>query len=314
MKGEEFMMKVRIAPLLHPFIRLAIMTGLTVYIAYLLGTGQILLFIAPQLVKYVALAAICMALFVVAQLYALARAFKRPLPACACGRLDGHSHEDGHGHEPTGGPLKNGLVYGLFILPLLLGVLLPNEAFAGSLAHNKGMNLGVFGGGGIPADLAQLSTAEDPDLKALFRSETSNRDYAKLGMLLYKQDRIVMEDEWFIEKLQAMNTFVDNFQGKSIQIKGFVYREEGMPANQFIIGRMAMTHCIADISPYGIIVEADDAANYANDTWITMTGTIAKTSFHERNVIEIRIQSTEPASAPSIPYVYPDWDFAKKLK
>ncbi|NBD25688.1 TIGR03943 family putative permease subunit [Paenibacillus glycinis] len=306
----------RLAPLLHHAVRLTILFGLTAYIAYLSLTGQILLFIAPQLVKYVDLAAICMALFMIGQLYLLVRSFREPVPSCACGAADGHSHGDdhGHSHEPTGGPVKNGLVYGLFLLPVLLGLLMPNEAFAGSLAHNKGMNLGVFTGGGMPADLARLDGGEDPDLKTLFRSDTYNRDYAKLGMLLYKQDKIVMSDEWFIEKLQAMNTFVDNFQGKTLQITGFVYREDGLPANQLIIGRMAMTHCIADISPYGIIAEADNAASFANDTWVTITGTLSKTTSHEMPVIKLMIQSTEPASAPSIPYIYPDWDFAKKLK
>ncbi|WP_165279962.1 TIGR03943 family putative permease subunit [Paenibacillus protaetiae] len=310
------MKKSGIAPLLHNLIRLAILLGLTAYIVYLSATGQILLFIAPQLVKYVDLAAVCMALFMLGQLYLLFRSFKVPAAACACRSEHDHGHDEGHGHshEPTGSPVKNGLIYGLFILPVLLGLLLPNEAFAGSLAHNKGMNLGVFTGGGMPADLAQVDPAENSDLKELFRSDTYNRDYAKLGMLLYKQDEIVMSDEWFIEKLQAMNTFVDNFQGKTLQIRGFVYRENELAANQLIIGRMAMTHCIADISPYGIIAEADNAASYANDTWLTLTGTIASTTYHGQKVIKLMIQSAEPADSPDIPYIYPDWDFGKKLK
>ncbi|SFJ83507.1 TIGR03943 family protein [Paenibacillus sp. UNC496MF] len=303
----------RIAPLLHHIVRLAILLGLTAYVAYLSATGQILLFIAPQLVKYADLAAGCMALFMLGQLYLLIRSFRAPAAACDCGHSHGHD-DHGHSHEPAGGPVKNGLVYGLFVLPLLLGLLLPNEAFAGSLAHNKGMNLGVFSGGGMPADLARLDGTEDPDLKQLFRSDTYDRDYAKLGMLLYKQDTIAMSDEWFIEKLQAMNTFADNFQGKKLQIRGFVYREEGLAANQLIIGRMAMTHCIADISPYGIIAEADNAGGYANDSWVTLTGTLATATFHEQKVVKLTIESAEPASAPEIPYVYPDWDFGKKLK
>ena len=57
-----------------------------------------------------------------------------------------------------------------------------------------------------------------------------------------------MKDQWFIEKMQALNTFVTNFQGKPIKITGFVYREDGIPESQFIVGRLAMTHCIADIA------------------------------------------------------------------
>jgi len=122
-----------------------------------------------------------------------------------------------------------------------------------------------------------------------------------------------MKDEWFIEKLQALNTFADVFDGKKIKITGFVYREDGIPHSQFIIGRMAMTHCIADISPYGIIVESPDASHYADDTWITVTGTIDSTTFHELKVIKINVDKIEPANVTNVPYVYPDWDFASKL-
>jgi uncharacterized repeat protein (TIGR03943 family) len=201
------------------------------------------------------------------------------------------------------------------LLPLLLGVLLPDQTFAGSLVKNKSMNLGgsAADGSGVPADLAQLVGMEDPQLKELFRSDNYTRDYAKLGMLLYQQDVIEMKDEWFIEKLQAFNFFADQFEGKTIKIKGFIYREEGLAENQFIIGRMAMTHCIADVSPYGIIAESSDANSYADDTWLTITGTIAATSYRDQTVIKINVQNVEPATSPTIPYVYPDWDFAQKL-
>jgi uncharacterized repeat protein (TIGR03943 family) len=161
--------------------------------------------------------------------------------------------------------------------------------------------------------LLQLVGTEDSALKELFYSDNYNRDYAKLGMLLYKQDVIEMQDEWFIEKLQALNSFAGKFEGKPIKIKGFIYREDGLAENQFIIGRMAMTHCIADISPYGMIAESPGASGYADDTWVTITGTIAKTSYHDQPAIKILVQNVEPATAPTIPYIYPDWDFAKKL-
>lgn len=310
-------------PVVHHVLKLLILMGFAGYIAYLTITGDILLYIAPHLVKYTELAAAGLFLFAVFQLYILIRSRTKEVPAaCACGHDSVHHHhhhhdhdEHGHSHEPSRSLAKNVLMYGLFILPLLLGVLLPDQAFAGSLVKSRGIQVGesAGGSGGIPADLAPLAGTDDPELKERFKSDKYNRDYAKLGMLLYRQDIIEMKDEWFIEKLQALNAFAGNFEGKTIRIKGFVYREEGLGENQFIIGRMAMTHCIADISPYGIIVETPEAESFADDAWVDITGTIATTTYRGQQVIKIVVSDTEPAAAPTIPYVYPDWDFAKKL-
>ncbi|PUA40224.1 TIGR03943 family protein [Paenibacillus elgii] len=300
------------APIVHHFLKLAILIGFTAFTAYLTISGDILLFIAPQLTFYVNLAVAGLAVFTAFQLYFSIRSIKQPVILCDCG----HGHDHSHSHEPPRSFWKHAVIYSLFMLPLLLGTLLPNQALAGSLAKKKGMTIG---GGSVhsasgPADLVQLGGDDSPAIKELFKADKYNRDYAQLGMRLYKQDLIEMKDEWFIEKLQALNTFPANFEGKPIKIKGFIYREAGLQGNQLIIGRMAMTHCIADVSPYGIVAETPDASQYADDSWVTVTGTIGKMEYRGQTVIKITVQSMEPAAAPSVPYVYPDWDFASKLK
>ncbi|MBW7454339.1 TIGR03943 family putative permease subunit [Paenibacillus sepulcri] len=299
--------------LLHHGLKALIMTGFSALILYLVFTGNILLYIAPHLIIYVDIASVGLLIMAGFQWYLTVMSIRNPAAACDCG----HDHDhDGHTHEPPRSLLKNVIIYGLFVLPLVFGGLLPNTALAGSLAKNKGMNLGGGGAaaaGGAPAELVELDGDADPALKQLFKTDVYNKDYAKLGILLYQQDVIEMKDEWFIEKLQAMNTFVDNFQDRTITISGFVYRQKGLAGNQFIVGRMAMTHCIADISPYGIIAESADAAKYKDDSWISITGTIGQTVFDGLKVIKINIDSIKPAAAPEVPYVYPDWDFASKI-
>lgn len=304
-------MNNKYAPVIHHFLKFAILLGFTIFLANLMLSGEILLFIAPQLVKYVQMAVWGLLTFTIFQLYFFIRSFKNPVDSCGCSHDHGHGHE--HSHEPSQSLWKSIILYGLFILPLLFGTLLPNEAFAGSLARSKGMNLGGTTASGVPADLVQLEGNEDPSIKELFQTDNYNRDYAKLGMLLYLQDVIEMKDEWFIEKLQALNTFAGHFEGKQIKVTGFIYREDGLMGDQFIIGRMAMTHCIADISPYGMVAETPDANSFENDSWVTITGTIGTTLYHNQTVIKIFIQNVEQAQAPTIPYIYPDWDFAKKL-
>ncbi|MFF2907191.1 TIGR03943 family putative permease subunit [Paenibacillus sp. NPDC057934] len=304
--------------LVHDSLKLLILMGFTGYMIYLALTGEILLYIAPHLVKYTELAAAGLFLFTLFQLYVLIRSRTQPMVACSCdhGHDHGHdhSHDHGHSHEPSKSILKNVIMYGLFILPLMLGAFLPSQAFAGALIKNGGFQLsGTTASSSIPEDLAGLVGTESQELKERFISDKYNRDYAKLGMLLYQQDIIEMKDQWFIERLQALNSFADNFEGKTIKIKGFISREDELQGNQFIINRMAMTHCIADITPYGIVAESADASSFANDTWVELTGTINKTTHHGQTEIKIMVTDITPSTGPEIPYIYPDWDFASKL-
>ncbi|MFE4713929.1 TIGR03943 family putative permease subunit [Paenibacillus sp. NPDC056722] len=308
--------------LVHDSLKLLILMGFTGYMIYLALTGEILLYIAPHLVKYTELAAAGLFLFTLFQLYVLIRSRTQPMVACSCdhGHDHGHdhdhdhSHDHGHSHEPSKSVLKNVIMYGLFILPLMLGAFLPSQAFAGSLTKG-GFQLGgtAASSNSIPEDLAGLVGTESPELKERFISDKYNRDYAKLGMILYQQDIIEMKDQWFIERLQALNSFADNFEGKTIKIKGFISREDELQGDQFIINRMAMTHCIADITPYGIVAESADASSFANDTWVELTGTIDKTTHHGQTEIKIMVTDSTPSTGPEIPYIYPDWDFASKL-
>ncbi|MBS4213922.1 MULTISPECIES: TIGR03943 family putative permease subunit [Neobacillus] len=305
---------------MHHFLKAAILIGFSIYIFWLTFSGDILQFVVPQLVIYIKIAAGFLIIVAAFQFYIAFLSLKKQVIICDCGHDHDHSHDHdsvfGHEHHHL---LKNSigkniLIYGLFLLPLLLGFVLPNNTLSSSLVENKGMNLGgISSKNGDKGAVVEVDGNADPALKKLFKTNVYDKDYAKLGMKLYKQNVIEMKDEWFIEKLQSMNTFVDNFQSKEIKIKGFIYREPGLSNNQFIIARMGMTHCIADISPFGIIAEADNPDQFANDSWFMITGRISKTNFNGQNVIKIEVEKAEPAVSPSVPYVYPDWKFGSKL-
>ncbi|OPA73913.1 TIGR03943 family protein [Paenibacillus selenitireducens] len=302
---------------IHHFTRAFILLGFAVMIGYLVISGQIQLYVVPQLEIYLKITGVILLLIAIFQLYISIISLNKKVILCDCGDDHSHSHDhsDGHNHDLPRGWWKNIAFYGLFILPLLLGLALPNIALAGSLVQTKGIHLGgaSLSTGMKQGAFVELDGNEDPELKAKFKTDVYNKDYAKLGMKLYQEDTIVMKDEWFIEKLQALNTFVGNFVGKPITIKGFIYREAGMTGTEFIIGRMAMTHCIADISPYGIIAESMDASAYADDSWVSISGIIEATDHQGQKVMKINVEKIEPADAPEVPYVYPDWDFASKL-
>lgn len=299
------------AIVLHNFLRAFILLGFAIFFVYLLATRDILYYISPNLTNYVKSATA--GLFVVSafQFYISIQSVRNPSFACDCGHDDAHAHS----HEYSKSLWKNGIVYSLFLLPLLLGFIFPNVALSSSLVDKKGVNLGGGSSGkySVMGELIEMDGDENPELKEMFKTDKYNRDYAKLGMKLYQQDVIELYEDWYMEQILSLDTFAENFVGKQVKIKGFIYREPGMLDTQFIINRLVMTHCIADVAPFGLMAESTYAENLADDTWVIATGTIGKTIYNDKSVIKIEINDIEKIGAPKDAYVYPDWEFASKL-
>jgi Predicted membrane protein len=117
----------------HNWIRAGFLAAFAFLILYLDRLGQLPLYIAPRMELYVKLSAIVLNAAAVHQVF-LALGRKPHSADCEdCGHdhshhnHDHHDHHD-HDHDHSMSLLKSIVVYGLFLLPLLLGFLLPAAA------------------------------------------------------------------------------------------------------------------------------------------------------------------------------------------
>lgn len=285
----------------HYWIRAIILLGYTFYITELVSSGNLIYYIAPRMMPYVKFASILLFGMAMVQVY-LALHSKREEnmydQVCDCEPI------------PARSKVINMGIYSLFIAPLLLGFILPDTAMGSSVASIKGMNLGA------DASLSQnlvktttntkpLVTKDDTALKEMFPADQFTEDYAILAMKLYDKELITIAEEGFMELLTSIDLYIDNFIGKKVTMTGFVYREDDMLPNQFVISRLAMQCCSADTAPYGIMVESDTANQYAEDTWVEVTGIIGKTTYNANTIMKIdgeQLVMTEPSTTP---YIYP---------
>ncbi|TMV49474.1 TIGR03943 family protein [Paenibacillus mesophilus] len=315
----------------HYLFRAVIMAGFCFYILHLVKSGSLVYYIAPRMEMYVKCAAI--ALFVIAlyQGFLGLRSFlgKSGTP-CECE------------HMPSGSIVRNLWLYGLFLLPLTLGFLLPDKLMGSDVVAMKGMNLSGASGAAkadgkaagppdaavqapavktpelsasaVTADTrAETRSSSDEELKRLFPSDGFSEPYVSLGMKLYKQDRIVIKETGFMELLTAVDLFLDRYVGKKMEITGFVYREPDMREDQFVVSRLSMMCCSADSSPYGVLVESAAAKTLKKDSWVKIVGTIGTTKYRDNEIMRLNATSIESIQAPETPYVYPYYDEFEKL-
>ena len=303
----------RRALIVHTLIRASIAIGFAAFIAYLVKNGQIALFIAPRMLLLVKLSAIVLYAIGAYQIYEAYRHIANRKAAC--------SH---CGHAPTGAVSKHIMIYGLFVFPLLLGILLPNSTMGSALAEKKGMNLNASASGRIIAPKNKETEMEvvksspvviaDSNLNEIslderFVADEYNEDFARLAKELYPQEMIAVKEELFMEILTSIDLFMEQFQGKTIEIEGFVYREEDMDQNQFVVGRFAMDCCTADALPYGVLVEHNHAGRYENDSWLKIRAAIGKTAYQGNEIMMLKPISIERIDEPTSPYIYPNYDF-----
>ena len=287
----------------HYWIRAIILLGFTFYITQLVSTGDIIYYIAPRMTPYVKNASILLFGIAIFQIYL----------ALQSNREDNDDTCDCE-HIPSRSIFVNIGTYSLFILPLLMGFIMPDTVMGSSVASMKGMNLSSDQY--LSQSLATSETMRAPDVVAeedtelaeLFKSDIYTEDYALLGMRLYKKDMITIEEEGFMEMITSIDLYIDNFIGKKIKMTGFVYREDDMPSNQFVISRLAMQCCSADTAPYGIMVESEIANRFAEDTWVELTGVIGQTTYNDNEIMKIDAISLIPTDASTTPYIYPYFD------
>ncbi|NBI29589.1 TIGR03943 family putative permease subunit [Chengkuizengella marina] len=154
-----------------------------------------------------------------------------------------------------------------------------------------------------------MTEQSEEDLDSLFASEIFTEVYANYGKQIYTQDIIQVQEDIYIETLTTLDLFLDAFIGKKIEISGFIFRADGMNENEFAVGRFAVQCCSADASPYGVFLEYNDAESWADDEWVTIIGTIDKTTFNDFEIMKVNVKEIIRIDTPAEPYVYPNYNF-----
>lgn len=284
--------------MIHYLFRAAILISYALLIVYLFQTGEIGLYIAPRMELLVKLSAIGLYAAAAYQIYAAIQL-----------KIHKHTADCECGHGPSSSPFKNIIAYGLFIMPLLLGFLLPTGTLGSALAEKKGMS---FNGSQQVSRAANDNLVENEkslDLEKLFPFDEYTVGHADYGKKLYEQPLISIPEEQFIETLTTLDLYRDAFIGKEIEISGFVYREEEMDKTQIAVSRFAMNCCSADALPYGLMIIWPKANEYNKDEWVSVKGKLTISMYMDNVIIALEATRITRIPAPESPYVYPDLSF-----
>ncbi|GIO39583.1 hypothetical protein J41TS12_44440 [Paenibacillus antibioticophila] len=133
---------------LHHAVRTVILLGLAVYIAFLVESDTLQLYIGIRIRPLVKLSSIVVYALAVIQGFIAYRAYRGSIIECDC--CSGAKEKSW---------FQSGFLYSMLALPLLLGFLLPDTVLGGSFASKKGMILGASATPNLGAMYAQQQSA-----------------------------------------------------------------------------------------------------------------------------------------------------------
>jgi putative membrane protein len=308
----------------HLYIRGIILIGFAMLSFKLILSGDIYNFIAPKMMPFIYFATITFFILGIIQVWRSSSKHKDEV-FCDCG-VD---------HGASGNTIKSFVIYTIFIIPIVTGFLFPDVVIDSSIAAKRGLK---FSGNNVNASSSELADfdeekvleyLDDPEEYIAQLEESISIDkskiptdaplehpegfeiqappegfYEQLEKKLLSMEKIVVQDDTYIQTMNIIDTNVDKFVGKKIEMIGFVYREENFSENQMVVARFGLSCCVADASVYGTLSTGEMVKDLQDDQWIRVTGTITKTEYNDWTLPYIQIEQLDKIEQPDQPYIY----------
>ncbi|QDS34830.1 TIGR03943 family putative permease subunit [Brevibacillus brevis] len=313
----------------HHIMRSLILAGITALLAYLILSEALSHYLAPRLHMFSYVTLVILALLTIVsirQIFVGSSVYD-----CDC--------EEQHKVPRT--PMGSLLVYGLFVLPIVMGFVMPDKILGSDVAEKRGITLlsndvrklaDVTANANAnatenveqPAEVKEdaepsvepqpeatnqgatprVQATSDEQLRQRFSNGGFGDFYTDIAVFLHKQPVIELNDKVFLDGLTTMELYAKEFAGKELETMGFVYRQSDFTKQQFVVARFSVTCCTADSSVYGVLVEKEDANKWAKDSWVKVRGKLELRQVDGYDMLVLKASQVEAVSAPKDPYVY----------
>ena len=198
----------------------------------------------------------------------------------------------------------------IFIIPLVGAFFLPGET-----ANAVSMTYANFSpGGSVGGDLADKELTSNGSEKGIDENTTYDEEafYKEAFSDMFGEntsadgnDMIIVDTENYVTWMDDIYDNLEKYQGRKIQLTGFVYKEPQYEKNQFVSARLMMVCCAADIQTIGFLCSYENAAVLEADDWVRIEGTIEEGQFEGNPLAMVAVEKITPTEEPERSFVYP---------
>lgn len=194
----------------------------------------------------------------------------------------------------------------ILVFPVLVGLLVPTVSLDSRTVSAKGYSFP------LAADSSKTGVSDDgtsvqylkPDTSVYFTSAAYEKEMQSELKKYKGTDALTITTENYMEVMELIYLYPDEFMNREITYTGFVYNEPGHEGYQFLF-RFGIIHCIADSGVYGLLTTGNDIS-YEDNTWIKATGTISLEydQLLQQTLPVLQITELTETAEPNNPYVY----------
>ncbi|MGN7478282.1 TIGR03943 family putative permease subunit [Solibacillus silvestris] len=289
----------------------AVLLGLfALFFVNLQMTGDISKYINP---KYDFMSKLAAIIFSILFLIQLPRIFRKRHVHHICSTNCSHEHADSRWS------LRKISGFAVIAFPVMTGFTIPPATLDSSIAANKGSVLTQISGGQkeqkspseflVPSE--SLAEKENIDIYSSEHIPLINNNYLseeeleKKAGVLEEAEIIKMDSDIFSSYYAKINNNPRYYEGRTIKMSGFVFKEGEFAGNQLVLSRFLITHCVADASVIGFLTELEGADTLEQDTWVEIEGVISAGSYDEYELPIVKVSSWSVIDEPSEPYIFP---------
>lgn len=220
------------------------------------------------------------------------------------------------------------LGYIMFLIPLILGFLLKPVGVSVNSAINKGFSLtsqlkinSLKHKHTVLEDGAEVCQHNDENTHLVEDTDfvENNNIVENTNVTLKKpvdstsslnSKTINMSNENFINTYEDIYGNPHNYVGRSINMKGFIYKQKGLEKAGFILSRIVVSCCAADAQLVGILCDNTEGKTFTEGTWVNIEGTLGEREYKDAKsgVISIipiiKVNTTEKTDDQNNEYIY----------
>ncbi|MDR1568683.1 MAG: TIGR03943 family protein [Streptococcaceae bacterium] len=207
-----------------------------------------------------------------------------------------------HSHLTT--RFQKGSALIIMAIPLAVGIFFPTVSLDSAIVDAKGFHF----------PLSKESTGDDqvktqylqPDTSFYFTKSDYSQMMQKVKKKYLKGDTVKVTTANYMEAMEVIYDFPNEFSGKKIEMTGFVYLDPTDTSHQVFLFRFGIIHCIADSGVFGLLTQFNTQTHFANNEWLKVTGTI-QTKYYKpfkRNLPAIEVDELKQIRTPKNQYVY----------
>ncbi|MBU5256290.1 TIGR03943 family putative permease subunit [Tissierella praeacuta] len=190
--------------------------------------------------------------------------------------------------------------YIIFLLPVLTAFILPPKSIV--FSSDKLSNI-------KSVDRKISKTYEENEIDKSTSSEIfsiySDIIDDKESSIYLEDGKIILNEDNFINWIDELYINSDRYEGNTIELIGFVLKNNEFKQNEFVIARSMMVCCAADTQAIGFLCNYDKASQLEEGSWIKINGEINIIDNDDDRIPLIDIQSIKGVDKPENEFIYP---------